>query len=35
LLCRTDAASIGLAAARLQTKDKIAAIEADIRKVIG
>ncbi len=35
VLCRTDASSIGLQAARLQTKDKIAAIEADIRKVIG
>ncbi|MFZ3109424.1 MAG: phospho-sugar mutase, partial [Rectinemataceae bacterium] len=35
VLCRTDTASIGLAAARLQTRDKIAAIEADIRKVIG
>jgi phosphoglucomutase len=35
ILCRTDAEAIGIEAARLQTKDKISAIETDIRKVIG
>jgi phosphoglucomutase len=35
ILCRTDAGAIGIEASRLQTKDKIAAIETDIRKVIG
>lgn len=35
ILCRTDVGTAGLEAARTQTKDKIAAIEADIRKVIG
>ncbi|MDX9783476.1 MAG: phospho-sugar mutase [Spirochaetia bacterium] len=34
ILCRTESAS-GLGKAREQTKDKIQAIEADIRKVIG
>lgn len=35
ILCQTDAEAIGIEAARLQTKDKISAIETDIRKVIG
>ena len=35
VLCRTSTGSTCLEAARNQTKDKIAAIEADIRKVIG
>ena len=35
VLCRTATGSAGLEAARNQAKDKIAAIEADIRKVIG
>ncbi|HWP69047.1 MAG TPA: phospho-sugar mutase [Rectinemataceae bacterium] len=35
ILCRTEIGPSGLDAARLQTKDKISAIEADIRKIIG
>lgn len=35
ILCRTDIGQGGVAAARTQTADKIAAISADIRKVIG
>ena len=35
ILCRTETAETGLDAARRQTKEKIAAIEADIRKTIG
>lgn len=35
VLCRTDSGISGTETARRQTKDKIAAIEADIRKVLG
>jgi len=35
ILCRTDTGPVGLDAARRQTKDKISAIETDIRKIIG
>ena len=35
ILCRTDTSDIGIETARIQSKDKIAAIEADIKKVIG
>ena len=35
ILCRTEVGQGGIAAARAQTADKVAAIGADIRKVIG
>ncbi|MCE1197109.1 phospho-sugar mutase, partial [bacterium] len=35
ILCRTEVGQGGVAAARAQTADKVAAISADIRKVIG
>ena len=35
ILCRTDIGQGGVAAARAQTADKVAAISADIRKAIG
>jgi phosphoglucomutase len=35
ILCRTDVGASGIETARRQTKDKMSAIEADIRKVIG